>query len=82
MEKQIAAIPKNAREELHVYLTEFKGHDLIDLRIYADAQGEWIATRKGITIRVDHLPAIAEALRRALVEARAAGLLPDMENAA
>ncbi len=82
MQKQIAAIPKNAREELRVALTQFRGHDLIDLRIYADAQGEWIATRKGITTKVDHLPAIVEALQRAMAEARAAGLLPDMENAA
>ncbi len=82
MQKQIAAIPKNAREQLHVSLTEFKGHDLIDLRIYADGQGEWIATRKGITIKVDHLPAIVEALQRAITEARAAGLLPSMETAA
>lgn len=82
MEKQIATIPKNAREQLRVSLTEFKGHDLIDVRVYADTGEKLVATRKGITASVDHLPAIVAALQRAMTEARAAGLLPDMESAA
>lgn len=82
MEKRVAAIQKNAREELHVSLTEYKGHDLFDVRVFADTGEKLVATRKGITASVDHLPAIVEALQRAMTEARAAGLLPGMENAA
>ena len=82
MQKQIASIPKNAREELHVSLTEYKGHDLFDVRVFADTGEKLVATRKGITASVDHLPAIVEALQRAMAEARAAGVLTDMDNAA
>jgi Transcriptional Coactivator p15 (PC4) len=82
MQKQIATIPKNAREELHVSLTEFKGHDLFDVRVFAESGDKWVATRKGITANVECLPAIVEALQRAVAEARAAGLLPDVETVA
>lgn len=82
MQKQIAAIRKNAREELQVSLTEFKGHDLIDVRVYADTGEKLVATRKGVAASVECLPAIVEALQRAVAEARAAGLLSDTESAA
>ncbi len=36
MEKLVKTIPKTAREEIRVSLTEYKGHDLCDLRVYAE----------------------------------------------
>ncbi len=36
MEKLIETIPKNAREEIRVSLTAYQGHDLCDLRAYAE----------------------------------------------
>ena len=82
MQKWISSIPTDAREQLHVFLTEFKCHDLIDVRVFADTGEKLVVTRKGITASVECLPAIVEALQRALMEARAAGLLPDIETAA
>jgi hypothetical protein len=55
---------KNATEEVRVSLTEYKGHKLIDLRIYyePDDAGERRPTKKGITIDVGLYPELKKAL--------------------
>ena len=75
MGKIIATIPKNARESVKIELTEFKGHDLVDLRVYADNGAKLVPTRKGITVGVNMLPSLVAALTEAEREAREAGLL-------
>ncbi len=77
MEKQISTIKKNALEEIHVGLSEFKGHNLIGIRVYVEEEDgkERIATKKGITCNVRLLPELREALEQAEVTAREAGLL-------
>jgi len=62
--------PKNAREEVRASLTEFKGHRLADIRVYAaDDEGDGDhPTRKGISVRVADLPRLREAVDR-LIEA-------------
>ncbi len=81
MEKLIETIRKNAREEIRISLTEFKGHDLVDCRVYADPYtgGDWLATRKGVCVSVKKLPDLIAALQQAEAEARAAGLLKRSE---
>lgn len=73
----ISTIPKNAAEELRVTLTEFNGHNLCDLRLYAAYRttGEIGPTKKGITVSVALLPAIIAGLQEAEAEARRRGLL-------
>ncbi len=68
--KIIARINKNAQEELIVQLTNFKGHDLIDIRVWLKAlpyeeKGNSIATRRGISLRVDAIPDLVKALKKA-----------------
>ena len=77
MQKLICDIPKNARETLRVELSEFKGHNLVALRLYVPASdGDGLKpTAKGITFKVGLLPEILEALAQAETEARSAGLL-------
>jgi len=67
MNKEIAKIEKNAQEEIIVQLTEFKGYDLVDLRVWAKAlTGETgKPTKKGLTIKPGLLPELIEALRKA-----------------
>ncbi len=82
MEKLIAAIPKNQREEIRVALSEFekdgKTHDMVSARVYYDAgDGEMKPGRNGLSVPVRLLPELVAALRQAGAEARAAGLLPD-----
>ncbi len=54
MSEVIHQFTKNATEEVRASLTEYKGHKLIDLRIYYDPEdgGDRRPTKKGITIDV------------------------------
>jgi hypothetical protein len=60
----ISKVPKNAREVLFLSLSEFKGHRLIDIRVHVpgDQEGDWVPTRKGISLAVGLYPAFKEAL--------------------
>ena len=74
----IRVLPKNAKESVRVALDTFKGVDLIDIRVTAnpdDPADDPIMTKKGLSIRVEQLPALIEALKDAEVEARSRGLL-------
>lgn len=79
MQKVVATIEKNRSEEVRVELSEFNGHDLVSARVWLKgANGtDPTPTRKGITLRIELLPALREALNQAEQEARAAGLLSD-----
>ena len=85
MDKTIATIPKNSREEIRVALTEFvkdgKTFDMVSARVHYDAgNGEMRPGRNGLNISVRLLPELVAALRQAEAEARAAGLLPDADE--
>jgi len=72
----IATVPKNGAEEVRVSLSTFKGHALVDVRVFADLgdEAERRATKKGVALAVAKLPALIAALQEA---ARAAGLPND-----
>ncbi len=43
-------IQKNSLERIRIQRSEYKGHELIDIRVYYEAEnGEWKPTKKGIT---------------------------------
>jgi len=75
MQEVIETIPKNAKEQIRVELVEFKGYDLLGLRVYADTDNGPIATRKGITVSVKLIPDLLAALHKAESAAVKAGLL-------
>lgn len=75
MDQRIANIEKNAREQLVIGLTEFKGHQLLDLRIYVDGDDDLKPTKKGVTVGVRMLPGIIDALVQARTAAINAGVL-------
>ena len=72
MSEIIDRFKKNAVEEIRASLTEFSGHKLVDLRIWAENKaGELVPTKKGISVRVDLFPALlraVESVRGALIE--------------
>lgn len=77
-ETVIATIEKNAVEEVRVALSEYRGHDLVNLRIWANydsAGSEKRPTKKGFALRIERLPELIAVLKKAEAEARAAGLL-------
>lgn len=71
-----ADIPKDRRHVVRVAHTEYQGVQSVDLRLlYPAAGGEMKQTRKGVSLRVDRLPALLDALRAAEADLRAKGLL-------
>ena len=82
MEKLIETIPKSRSEELRVALSEYRAssgtvHQMFSARVYFEDGPEFKPGRNGINLKVDHLPALIAALKKAEREAREAGLLAD-----
>jgi Transcriptional Coactivator p15 (PC4) len=78
--KLIAKFWKNRRrvESVHVSLSEYEGHALINVRIYATGtDGIDRPTQKGVAMAVRKLPELARALVTAESKARELGLLDD-----
>ena len=70
MDKLIASFQKNKFEEVRVQIKEFKGYDLLDIRVYATLKEteEKIPTGKGLSINVSHF----QDLKKAILEAETA----------
>ena len=64
MSEIISQITKNAREVVFLSLSEFKGHSLIDIRVHVpgDEEGDWVPTRKGVSLSVSLYPAFKQGL--------------------
>ena len=72
-DRVVYAFPKNAREDVRVSLSSYKGRPLIDLRVfYRDGAGEMRPTPKGVSIARELLPEL-EAAVSALRLAEASG---------
>ena len=57
----VGEVEKNAREIYRLQLTEYQGHRLFDLRIYAkNKTGEYVATPKGISIQWNKFDEISD----------------------
>lgn len=78
MEKLIASLPKGSGEEVRVGLSEFKGKQYIDMRVYFENDdGEWKPTKKGVALDVKYFWKLMEALGEARDTLKENGLLPD-----
>jgi hypothetical protein len=63
---EVYSFTKNAEETVRVALTEFKGHRLLDVRVYVKGQArQLIPTRKGLTLSRDLIGELLEGLRLA-----------------
>lgn len=73
----VATLQKNAIEEVHVTLDEYNGAQLIDIRVFTQYRttGEIGPTKKGVSLKLELLPQLVEALRQAETKARSQGLL-------
>jgi hypothetical protein len=73
----LAEIGKNSREAVRIALDEYRGSKLIDIRTvcqWGDVDA-FRPTRKGVSLKLEHLPALIEALQRAEAEAVRLGIL-------
>ena len=82
MNKAIAKINKNALELVVIRLSEFKGRDLIDIRIWMKPEdpregGELKPTKKGISLGIDAIPELIQALQKAQRALDEAGNRPE-----
>ncbi len=64
MDKLIYSFQKNSYEEIRVQVKEYKGHDLVDLRIYTDVRtsNDKIPTTKGLSFNVAHFMEFKKAI--------------------
>ena len=77
MAQLVRVIPKNSIEEVRVELINYRGHDLVGMRVYSDftKSKEMLPTKKGLTMSVEKLPELIEALQEARSKAEAAGTI-------
>ncbi|OIO37786.1 MAG: hypothetical protein AUJ71_04350 [Candidatus Omnitrophica bacterium CG1_02_49_16] len=77
MDKLVASFQKNKFEEVRVQIKEFKGYDLLDLRVYTTLKEseEKVPTGKGLSINVSHFYDLKKALLEAEVILRENHLL-------
>jgi hypothetical protein len=67
---------RNDRELLRVSLDQFNDHFTIGVRTWQrDPQGTFRPHKNGLTVGVKHLPALAEAIAKALHQAHDLGLI-------
>jgi len=76
MDKTVGTFGKNATEAVRATLEKYKGHQLFGLRVWFEAEpGKWVATKKGITLRVDLFPEFKRAVQKLEAAMLEAGLL-------
>ena len=69
--KLIAEFNKNASEVVRVQLSEYDGKQLLDIRVWVENnKGDSIPTRKGISLRIDQVEALKEAIDKAAEEVK------------
>jgi hypothetical protein len=75
---QVDSFWRNRRHEAVVStLSTFEGRNIFDVRIHEMQQGKLVPTRKGVAVVILRLPDLARSINRAMVKAKALGLLPD-----
>lgn len=85
MEQTVAVFEKNVIEDVRIWLDEYRGHDLVSVRIYAnyDSSRELnLPTRKSVALDVPNLAELIPALKEAEQWTCAAGMLSTDEEAA
>jgi Transcriptional Coactivator p15 (PC4) len=61
----VGVIFKGPRQEIRISLSTFRGRTFADLRLHAiNRQGQMVPTRKGITVGVEQLGELEEAIGR------------------
>ncbi len=63
---EIGAVRKNGGQKIQVTLENFKGHSLVDLRIYyLDADNTWKPSPKGVAIPKRSIQEVIDLLQEA-----------------
>lgn len=64
MNETVATFDKNKFEEIRIGVKEYKGFDLIDLRVWVESKnaGSKVPTAKGLSINVELFPQFRDAV--------------------
>ena len=75
----VVRIPKNATEEVRVELSEYKGHQLLNLCVWwtPDDGTTWHPSKRGFNLHADALPELLAGLTVLEAEAERRGWLED-----
>jgi hypothetical protein len=79
----IADIEKNSREIIRVEVTEFKGRELINLRIwYSDFDGSFKPTQKGVALDINQYHILKDAIDKIgeYLQDKKKGIVPDINE--
>jgi hypothetical protein len=65
-ERTVHEFPKGEREVVRAVLSTFKGKRYCSLRVFyrGERQGDWLPSKKGLTLAVEHLPELVKAVRK------------------
>ena len=76
-DEPISIIDKGRTSDVRVSLNEFHGRTYLDIRthVVVDATGDRVPTRKGVTLPINKIPQLREAIEAIEAEARELGLL-------
>ena len=67
--KLISEFNKNSTEIIRIQLTEFVGKQFLNVRVWALRQdGEYVPTKKGLTLRVEQVDDLLEGINKAAEE--------------
>ena len=74
-------IPKNATEEVRLELSEYKGHQLLNLRVLwtPDDGTTWHPSKRGFALHAEQLPQLLAVLTALEAEAHRRGWLDRVE---
>jgi hypothetical protein len=69
----LAVLPKNSREEVRITVGAYKGIERLDIRVFADINGlgVHVATKKGVSFRLDQLPELISELQKIVAAPKA-----------
>lgn len=56
----VHVIEKKENEQLRISINEYKGHQYIDIRSFFNTGGEFLPSRKGVTLKVDDYPELLQ----------------------
>jgi Transcriptional Coactivator p15 (PC4) len=79
----IADIEKNSREIIRIEVTEFKGRELINLRIwYSDFDGSFKPTQKGVALDISQYVKLKDAIDKIgeYLQDKTKGIIPDINE--
>jgi len=64
-DKVISTFNKNSREKVRVMFTNYQNRDLLDIRACVETDEGLAPTKKGLTISIELIPKLREALEKA-----------------